>query len=88
MPWAQILASGPVWGIMSAHFAFNWMFYNFLTCMPKYMQDILHFDTQASGPSPTLPHTLRLPDLGSRTGRPEGAAKGAHRTPCGSSLFG
>ena len=41
VPWFQIFTSPAMWAIIVAHFCNNWMNYTMLTCLPKYMKDVL-----------------------------------------------
>ena len=43
-PWIKIATSRPFWACAIAHFANNWVFYTMLTCLPKYMRDVMQFD--------------------------------------------
>ena len=66
IPWCNVLRSGPVWGMVVAHFSCNWGNYTLLTCLPKYLHDVLHFDIE--GVSPThvnlqLVHGIRCKPL-------------------------
>jgi len=56
VPWAPLLTSPPAWAAFSAHLAYNWVFYCFLTCLPKYMRDIFHFDLAGSGLTSAVPY--------------------------------
>lgn len=38
VPWKDLLTSPAVWAIASAHSAFNWGFYTFLTQLPSYLK--------------------------------------------------
>lgn len=44
MPWRSIITSVPLWALVIAHFGQNWGFYTFLTQLPRYFQNVLHFD--------------------------------------------
>ena len=48
-PWRKILTSRPVWACAVAHFANNWFVFTLLTCLPKYMHDVLQFDMTKNG---------------------------------------
>lgn len=43
IPWKLILTSAPVWAIVFAHFAENWGFYTFLTEMPTFLSETIHY---------------------------------------------
>jgi len=55
-PWMKIATSRPFWACAIAHFAVNWGFYTMLTCLPKYMRDVLQFDMTQNGISSALPY--------------------------------
>ena len=55
-PWRKIATSRPVWACAAAHFANNWVLYTFLTCLPKYMHDVLQFDMTKNGILSGLPY--------------------------------
>lgn len=43
------MTSKALWGIVVAHFCYNWTFYTLLTLLPTYMNDILGFSIQQVG---------------------------------------
>ena len=48
-PWVSILTSPAFYAIAAAHFANDWGCFAIMTCLPKFMKDILFFDlTQVS----------------------------------------
>lgn len=55
-PWMKIALSLPVWACAVAHFANNWGYYTLLTCLPKYMNDVLQFDIKQNGILSALPY--------------------------------
>ena len=44
VPWKEIFKSLPVWAVIMAHFTENWGFYTFLTELPTFLNDVLHYD--------------------------------------------
>jgi len=56
VPWSKIATSLPFWACAVAHFANNWGFYTLLTCLPKYMLDVLQFDMTQNGILSALPY--------------------------------
>ncbi|XP_052254003.1 sialin-like isoform X2 [Dreissena polymorpha] len=57
-PWRSILTSLPVWAIVAAHFAENWGFYTWLTELPTFMNDVLHFNMYQAGFLAALPYLI------------------------------
>ncbi|KAG7299633.1 hypothetical protein JYU34_016620 [Plutella xylostella] len=55
-PWRRMLASGPVWAIVAAHFAENWGFYTLLTFLPTFMKDVFKFETSQTGWLAAVPY--------------------------------
>jgi len=55
-PWTKIATSPPVWACAIAQFADNWGYYTLLTCLPKYMRDVLQFDMTQNGILSALPY--------------------------------
>ena len=55
-PWIKIATSRPFWACAIAHFANNWCFYTMLTCLPKYMRDVMQFDMTQNGILSALPY--------------------------------
>ena len=58
VPWTKIATSRPVWACAIAHFANNWGYYTLLTCLPKYMRDVLQFDMTQNGILSGLPYLV------------------------------
>jgi len=56
IPWIKVAKSRPVWACAVVHFANNWGFYTMLTCLPKYMRDVLQFDMTQNGILSALPY--------------------------------
>jgi len=56
VPWMKIATSPPFWACAAAHFANNWGYYTLLTCLPKYMHDVLQFDMTQNGVLSGLPY--------------------------------
>ncbi|WAR04254.1 VGLU2-like protein [Mya arenaria] len=57
-PWRSILTSLPVWAIVAAHFAENWGFYTWLTELPTFMNNVLHFNMYQAGFLAALPYLV------------------------------
>ena len=55
-PWRKIATSPPVWACAIAQSAGNWGYYTLLTCLPKYMRDVLQFDMTQNGILSALPY--------------------------------
>eukprot|EP00056_Hartaetosiga_gracilis_P007296 m.106573 g.106573 ORF g.106573 m.106573 type:complete len:542 (-) comp12676_c0_seq1:125-1750(-) len=56
VPWKGIFSSLPVWSIVVNHTTNNWGFYTLLTCLPTYLNDVLHFDISSGGGLSALPY--------------------------------
>ena len=56
VPWRKIATSRPFWACAVTHCAANWGFYTLLTCLPKYMRDVLQFDMTQNGILSSLPY--------------------------------
>ena len=56
VPWTKIAKSLPFWACAVAHLSFNWGYYTLLTCLPKYMHDVLQFDMTQNGILSGLPY--------------------------------
>ena len=56
VPWTKIATSLPFWACAVAQFAFNWGYYTLMTCLPKYMHDVLQFDMTQNGILSGLPY--------------------------------
>ena len=55
-PWREIFSSSAVWAIVVGHFCNNWGFYNLLTCLPSYLNNVLRFDIKHAGFIASLPY--------------------------------
>ncbi|CAL1548159.1 unnamed protein product [Lymnaea stagnalis] len=55
-PWLAILKSMPVWAIFVAHTCCNWGEYTFLTNIPTYLKEVLHFDIKENGFLSAVPY--------------------------------
>ena len=55
IPWKSILTSLPVFGIVAAHFANNFMVYGMMSFLPLYFADVLNFDIASNGILSALP---------------------------------
>ena len=58
-PWTNIALSVPFLGICIAHFSFNYMFYNLLTMLPKYLKNVHGYKTSSTGLVSTLPYVFQ-----------------------------
>ena len=58
VPWNQIFASGPFWGIVAAHYCYNWAFYTTFASLPTYFKDVLHLPPTMNGLAISLPHIV------------------------------
>ncbi|XP_078449904.1 sialin [Lampetra fluviatilis] len=56
VPWGSMALSPRLWAIIVAHFCYNWAFYTLLTCLPMYMNDVLHFNIKKNGLLSALPY--------------------------------
>jgi len=56
VPWMKVATSPPFWACAAAQFANNWGYYTLLTCLPKYMHDVLQFDMTQNGVLSGLPY--------------------------------
>ncbi|XP_070208371.1 sialin-like [Littorina saxatilis] len=57
-PWRSILTSPALYGIMAAHVANDWGCFAVMTCLPKFMKDILKFDMTQNGVLSSLPYLV------------------------------
>ena len=55
-PWRGMLSSSPFWALMVAIVGSAWINYIFLSCLPQYMKDVLHFDIDQNGILTSLPY--------------------------------
>ncbi|XP_053378553.1 sialin-like [Mercenaria mercenaria] len=55
-PWSTIFTSLPVWAIIVTNTCAEWGTTTFLTNIPSYMKDVLHFDIQKAGFLASLPY--------------------------------
>ncbi|XP_069688938.1 putative inorganic phosphate cotransporter [Periplaneta americana] len=56
VPWRSILTSAPVWAYMWMNFAITWEIYTFLSELPNYSKNVLHFNIRESGLISALPY--------------------------------
>nr|KAG5687655.1 hypothetical protein BaRGS_027547 [Batillaria attramentaria] len=56
VPWCTLLKSPAVWGIIITHTCSNFGTYTFLTNIPTYMKEVLHFDIKQNGLLSSLPY--------------------------------
>jgi len=55
-PWLNILFSIPIWGNLFAFFSHDFLTYTFLTSLPKYLNNVHHFNVSTSGIISSLPY--------------------------------
>merc|ERR1719228_2193345 len=58
VPWLAIFTSGPVWALIITHVAQNYGLYTFLTELPTYMANVLHFNIKSNAMVSALPYLL------------------------------
>lgn len=56
VPWAKIVGTPAIWGVVCGHVANNWLFYTLLTWLPDYLKYELGFDLEDSGGLAVLPY--------------------------------
>ncbi|XP_025093980.1 putative inorganic phosphate cotransporter isoform X2 [Pomacea canaliculata] len=56
VPWNDAFRSRPVWACIFCHMCFNWGEYTFLTNIPTYLKEVLHFDVKSNGLLSALPY--------------------------------
>lgn len=59
VPWIAILTSLPVWATIVANFTADWGLYTILICIPKFFQQVLHFDIATTGFLVSLPYLIK-----------------------------
>ncbi|XP_042869419.1 sialin-like [Penaeus japonicus] len=59
-PWRSVLTSVPVWSLSAMHIGSNWGLYTFLTVVPSFLSNILHFDMNSNGLVSALPSLCML----------------------------
>ncbi|XP_046391952.1 sialin-like [Ischnura elegans] len=59
VPWCAILSSPVVWAVTSVHTGYAWVLFTFVSGLPTYMSNILHFDIQKSAWMSSLPYLLQ-----------------------------
>ncbi|PVD32482.1 hypothetical protein C0Q70_07921 [Pomacea canaliculata] len=57
-PWRAILTSPALYAIMGAHFANDWGCFALMTCLPKFMKEVLNFDINENGILSSLPYLV------------------------------
>lgn len=60
VPWAALLTSGPVWGLIAMTFSVAWMVWLFLSWLPYYLMTAQHFSLQQSGLYSALPFLANM----------------------------
>ncbi|KAK3096084.1 hypothetical protein FSP39_022938 [Pinctada imbricata] len=56
VPWLKLLTSTPVWAFVFCHICCTWGEYTFVTNIPSYMKEVLHFDIKTNGFLSALPY--------------------------------
>ncbi|KAH9585863.1 hypothetical protein MS3_00006977 [Schistosoma haematobium] len=56
IPIKSILTSLPVWAFIVVNIGIDWNLYTFLTSVPTYMREVLHFDFQQNALLSSLPY--------------------------------
>ncbi|KAK7489398.1 hypothetical protein BaRGS_00019342 [Batillaria attramentaria] len=57
-PWRSIFTSPALYAIAAAHFANDWGCFAVMTCLPKFMKDILRFDMSKNGFLSSMPYLV------------------------------
>jgi ACS family sodium-dependent inorganic phosphate cotransporter len=60
VPWAELLTSGPVWGLIVMTFSVAWMVWLFLSWLPYYLMTAQHFSLKQSGFYSALPFVANM----------------------------
>ncbi|CAH1101056.1 unnamed protein product [Psylliodes chrysocephalus] len=55
VPWWKLCTSVPVWALLVAQYAHNFIFFTLLTNLPKYLKEILKMNVQANAVGTALP---------------------------------
>eukprot|EP00898_Chlorokybus_atmophyticus_P007885 jgi/Chlat1/8098/Chrsp75S07592 len=56
VPWGKFFASSPVWGVIAAHFCYNWGYYTLLAWLPSFFQGALKLDIAKSSLLSLIPY--------------------------------
>ncbi|TNN07309.1 Sialin isoform 2 [Schistosoma japonicum] len=56
IPFKSILTSLPVWAFVFVNIGIDWNLYTFLTSVPTYMREVLHFDFQRNALLSSIPY--------------------------------
>ncbi|XP_017019656.1 putative inorganic phosphate cotransporter [Drosophila kikkawai] len=57
-PWKAIFTSVPMWSLISAQIGHDWGFYIMVSCLPKYMADVMRFSIKNNGLYSSLPYMM------------------------------
>lgn len=57
-PWLAILKSPAVWSLTIAEVGHDWALYTMVTDLPKYMNDVMHFNISQNGVLSALPYLV------------------------------
>ncbi|XP_076334377.1 putative inorganic phosphate cotransporter isoform X2 [Tachypleus tridentatus] len=59
VPWKNVLTSVPIWMLIATHFGQDFGLNMFLTELPSYMKNILHYNMETNGMLSALPYIFR-----------------------------
>ncbi|KAH8384274.1 hypothetical protein KR200_008007 [Drosophila serrata] len=57
-PWKAIFTNVPMWALISAQIGHDWGFYIMVSCLPKYMADVMRFSIKKNGLYSSLPYVM------------------------------
>lgn len=57
-PWCAIFTNVPMYALISAQIGHDWGFYIMVTCLPKYMADVMRFSIKSNGLYSSLPYVM------------------------------
>jgi MFS family permease len=60
VPWRELLACRPLWGVLALHFSSNWFFYVMISWLPTYLILARHFSLANMGFGASLPFLSAL----------------------------
>ncbi|XP_054282826.1 putative inorganic phosphate cotransporter isoform X2 [Macrosteles quadrilineatus] len=55
-PWKTLLTSAPVWALIIGECGHDWGLYTMITDLPKYMNDVMHFNIAQNGLVSAIPY--------------------------------
>ncbi|XP_049809613.1 sialin-like [Schistocerca nitens] len=56
VPWRSLLSTPAIWALVAYFVTYDCTFYLFLSSLPLYIADILHFDVESNGILSSVPH--------------------------------